>query len=197
MKSLQRLAVMISSLDRFRLRATFFRSIDLQWLLKGTPLSAIGSKIRGGRYNEKGAFEAIYVSDTQKTALFETQAIFDLVGVIVGVRQPPRVMLSLDCDLQRVVDLRSPPALRALGVTLEELVQPWKVLQSDGRPVLTQRIGAPAHAGGIEALLVPSARFRPGSNLVIFPDCLRKRSSVELFAGDDRLIPRYKLEGQL
>lgn len=115
----------------------FFRSIDLQWLLQGTPLSAIGSRLRGGRYNRKGDFEAFYIADTQETALYETEAIFKAAGVVVGVRQPPRVMLSLDYDLQRVVDLREPSVLKSLDLTIDDLKQPWKLAQAENRPVLT------------------------------------------------------------
>ncbi len=102
----------------------FFRSIDCHWLLRGTPLSAIGSRLRGGRYNRKGDFEAFYIADTQETALYETEAIFKAAGVVVGVRQPPRVMLSLDYDLQHVVDLREPPVLKSLDLTIDDLKQP-------------------------------------------------------------------------
>jgi RES domain-containing protein len=47
-------------------------------MLEGTPLSAIGSRVRGGRYNRKGAFEAFYLANTQETALYETEAIFKM-----------------------------------------------------------------------------------------------------------------------
>ncbi len=62
--------------------------------------------------------------------------------------------------------------------------------------MLTHRIGAAARAINIEALLVPSARVEAGSNLVVFPDRLRKKSSVELYVGDAPTVPRYTLDGQ-
>lgn len=192
----RRLERILSSLAGSAQRGTFFRSIDLQWLREGTPLSSIGSRIFGGRYNRKGDFEAFYIADTQETALFETEAIFKIAGVVVGVRQPPRVMLSLDYDLHRVVDLREPSTLKSLDVTIDDLKRPWKLAQAERRPVLTQQIGAAARAVDIEALLVPSARVDAGTNLVIFPDRLRKGSKVELYVGNQPTIPRYKLEGQ-
>ena len=196
MISERRLERLLSSLAGSTQRGTFFRSIDLQWLLQGTPLSAIGSRLRGGRYNRKGDFEAFYIADTQETALYETEAIFKAAGVVVGVRQPPRVMLSLDYELRHVVDLREPNVLKSLDLTINDLKQPWKLAQADNRPVLTQRIGSAARAVDIEGLLVPSARVDSGTNLVIFPDRLREGSTVELYVGNEPTIPRYTLQGQ-
>jgi len=194
--SQQKLERILASLAGTAQRGTFFRSIDLQWLLKGTPLSAIGSRIHGGRYNHKGDFEAFYLSDTQETALYETEAIFKIVGVVVGVRQPPRAMLSLDYKLQHIVDLRASDILKGLGVTIADLRRPWKLAQAENRPVLTQRIGAAARSIDVEALLVPSARVSGGTNLVVFPDRLRRDSSIELYVGNEPTVPRYKLAGQ-
>jgi len=194
--SQHKLEQLLSSLAGSAQRGTFFRSIDLHWLLQGTPLSAIGSRMRGGRYNRKGAFEAFYIANTQETALYETAAIFKFAGVVVGVRQPPRVMLSLEYNLHDIVDLREPTALATLGISVDDLKQPWKLAQAEDRPVLTQRIGAAARAIDVEALLVPSARVDAGTNLVVFPDRLLKGSSVDLFVGDEPTIPRYTLDGQ-
>ncbi len=196
MISQHRLERLFSSLAGSAQRGTFFRSIDLHWLLQGTPLSAIGSRIRGGRYNRKGAFEAFYIANTQVTALYETEAIFKIADAVVGVRQPPRVMLSLEYNLHDIVDLREPTALAALGITIDDLKQPWKLAQAEDRPVLTQRIGAAARAVDVEALLVPSARAETGTNLVVFPDRLLKGSSVDLYVGDEPTMPRYTLNGQ-
>jgi RES domain-containing protein len=196
MISERRLERVLSSLAGSTQRGTFFRSIDLQWLLQGTPLSAIGSRLLGGRYNRKGKFEALYIADSQVTALHETEAVFQAAGRVVGVRQPPRVMLSLDYSLQHVVDLRGPHVLKSLDITLDDLTRPWKLAQADDRPVLTQRIGAASRAVDIEGLLVPSARVDGGTNLVIFPDRLREGSSVELYVGNEPTIPRHTLQGQ-
>ncbi len=144
----------------------------------------------------KGDFEAFYLADTPETALYETEAIFRVSGVVVGVRQPPRVMLSLDCELQHVVDLRESPVLQSLGLTINDLKQPWKLSQAEERPVLTQRIGSAARAVDIEGLLAPSARVDTGTNLVIFPDRLRGGSRVELYVGNEPTIPRYTLQGR-
>jgi RES domain-containing protein len=195
--SRSRLERILASLAGSAQRGTFFRSIDFRWLLQGTPLSAVGSRLHGGRYNANGTFEAFYLADSQASALYETEAIFNVGGVVVGVRQPPRVMLSLDYDLQCLVDLRERAVLDSLGVTVGDLQQPWKMAQAESRPVLTQRIGAAARAADIEGLLVPSARVRAAANLVVFPDRLRAGSRIELYVGGESVIlPRYAVEGR-
>lgn len=105
-------------------------------------------------------------------------------------------MLSLDYDLQHVIDLRIPHTLEKLNLTIDELKQPWKIAQAENRPFLTQRIGAAARAVNVEALLVPSARVDGGTNLAIFTDRLRKGSRVILYVGEDPTVPRYTIDGQ-
>jgi len=176
-------------------QGTFFRSIDLAYFQLGTPLSAMGSRTHGGRYNHKGDFEALYVADSQRTALYETRAIYNVSGKVVGVRQAPRVMMSLDYELADIVDLRAQTTLDALGIKVNDLKLPWKLAQSQNKPILTQRIGAAARAVEIEALLVPSARVSSGTNLVIFTDRLRVGSMVELYVGTLSTVPRYAIKG--
>ena len=146
MISERRLKRLLLSLAGSPQRGTFFRSIDLQWLLHGAPLSAVASRLRGGRYNRRGDFEALYVADTQETALYETEAIFKTASLVVGVRQAPRVMLSLDCDLHHVIELHDPSVLKSLDLTIDDLRRPWKLQQAENRPVLTQRIGSGAES---------------------------------------------------
>ena len=47
------------------------------------PLSAIGSVLGGGRYNEIG-IEVLYLADTQHTTLFETNSVYNHSGKIAG-----------------------------------------------------------------------------------------------------------------
>lgn len=47
----------LPSLQPNALTGTAFRAVNLRYV--GTPLSAIGSLLTGGRYNPKGAFEAL------------------------------------------------------------------------------------------------------------------------------------------
>ncbi len=105
-------------------------------------------------------------------------------------------MLSIDFDLQCVLDLREPSVLEHLGLKIGQLIEPWKLAQAEARPVLTQRIGSAARAVELEALLVPSARIETGCTLVVFPDRLRIGSTIDLYVGDEPTVPRYGLQGR-
>ena len=186
----------IPSLAGSAQRGTFFRSIDLRYL--ATPLSAVGSIRTGGRYNAKGAFEALYIADTQETTLHETNAVFNFNGKIVAKKQPPRVILSIDVTLQYVIDLRDPKVQEKLKITMSDLRAPWLLAQEEGRYIVTQDIGDVARACHVEALLYPSATLDGATNLVIFTDRLRKGSIIELYVGDgeDTPMPRVTLTGE-
>lgn len=188
------LAATLDSLAEFPQRGTFFRSIDLARI--DDPLSALGSMKQGGRYNKRGKFEALYVSDTQITALHEVQSVYTNIKKIVAVRQPPRAMLSIDLEVTRVIDLRSRLSLDALKMTADDLKQPWKIAQDQGRRIHTQDIGEAARHAEIEGLLVPSARVSDGTNLVVFLDRLRIRSTVTLYRGDNPALPGIRIIGQ-
>jgi RES domain-containing protein len=193
----RRLAKILSSLAAIHVRGTFFRSIDYAFLARGTPLSAIGSVAAGGRYNPQHTFEALYLADNPETALFETRALMASGLRLIGVKQPPRVILTLDATLQAALDLEDELTLGALEIAREDLCDPqWRLKCERGEPVLTHRIGAAARAANLEALRVPSAVRARGANLVIFPDRLRNGSRIELYVGDRLDIPRYTLEGR-
>lgn len=174
-------------------RGTFFRSIDLQYMT--SPLSAVGSILEGGRYNHLGDFEVLYLADTQQTTLFETKAVYNHSGKVVGRRQPPRAMLSVDLELQVVLDLTSPDLQKALGVTLADLRAPWQLAQEEGRPIITQDIGAAARAANIEALLYPSAVIDDAVNIAIIVDRLRVGSHVTLYTDPMSAAPRVGFSG--
>ncbi len=67
-----RIAAKIRSLATTPVRGTFFRSIDLHYM--GSPLSAIGSILDGGRYNHIGDFEVLYLANTQHTTSLGARA---------------------------------------------------------------------------------------------------------------------------
>ena len=56
----------------------------------------------------------------------------------------------------------------------------WRKEMAAGEEPVTQRLGRAGHAAGLEGLLVRSAADQSGHNLLIFPDNLRARSTVEV-----------------
>lgn len=90
---------------------------------RDSPLSAIGSVRSGGRYNAPNTFPVLYCADSQMTALLEVEALFATAdGQLKGVPRDPDLVLSLRCELARVLDLTDESFLRELGMTRDELV---------------------------------------------------------------------------
>jgi RES domain-containing protein len=80
------------------------------------------------------------------------------------------VRVAINLQLQRVLDLSSPAALKALGVTRKELAAvDWEVEMDAGNEALTQAIGRLAFDAKLEGIIVPSSRTEGGKNLVLFP----------------------------
>jgi RES domain-containing protein len=147
-----------------------------------TALSAVGSLRRGGRYNVAGAFEALYLSDNPVTALHEIQAVVHTDGRLTGVQGSPRLLLSIECKLDHVLDLAVETFYVKLGTTFQELMSPWLPFVGLTPAAPTQELGLAAYAAGrISALRAPSVRVPGATNLIIFPDRLRASESLAVF----------------
>src|SRR3954447_25834036 len=72
-----------------------------------------------------------------------------------------------------------------LGVTLQDLGQPWWPAPEAGDEAFTQAIGRAAYDAGFEAVKLPSVRRKGGTNLNVFPERLREGSSVSVLAEED------------
>jgi RES domain-containing protein len=82
----------------------------------------------------------------------------------------PRVIVSLEARLARVLNLTDSTIRRILGVSRRRLLdEPWREKQKMGREALTQAIGRLGFDAEWEGLLVPSAARRGGINLIVFP----------------------------
>jgi RES domain-containing protein len=157
-----------------------YRLIPAQFA--GTALSSIGSFKRGGRYNPKEAFEALYLADTPLTALQEINLVKVTDAAILSAKSSPRLLLSVEVALAAVLDVTTVPVQDALDTNLQELTGSWLVMNADGRTAPTQALGAAAHDHeGFEGLRVPSAQDPRAANLVIFPDRLRPVSRVRVY----------------
>jgi len=84
------------------------------------------------------------------------------------------------------LDLTDANVLGKLGFGLDELMEEdWHAIQSGGQESWTQAIARGCRSVGFEGLIAQSARDRRGRNVVIFPDKLRKGSSIELVTKED------------
>lgn len=110
----------------------------------------------GARWNDSG-LAAIYASCERETALAEAEYYISLQPLRPKAK---RTLYTIRVSLKNVIDLSAPDVLPALGITDAVLAGP------DHGPCRT--IGGAVNWLGHDGLLVPSARRRGGTNLVIY-----------------------------
>ena len=165
---------------------------------RDSPLSALGSVRSGGRYNAPNTFPVLYCADSQMTALLEVEALFTTAdGQLKGAARDPDLVLSLRCELARVLDLTSVSFLRELGTTLDELISTTQsrfILNARDEDTPTQTLGAAcSFSGSITAIKVPSAANHDGYCLDIFPDSMLVGECVTILDDSDRI--RARIDG--
>jgi len=158
----------------------FYRSIDYRYI--SDPLNSIGSTIHGGRYNQKGTFEVLYLAPDQETA--QKEALKSLSKYI-----PPRVFLTIDVLLSKLINLEEDQVIQLLGIKKELLSSNWIV--ADGESY-TQKLGRIIYESELfEGIRYPSAQVAGKYNLAIFSDRLQKNSFVKVYD------PHHNLRGEL
>ena len=167
-----------------------YRVIAERW--RESPLSTIGSIRVGGRYNAPNSFPVLYCADSQMTALLEVEALFTTAdGQLRGVARNPDLVLSLHCELARVLDLTDASFYSELGTTLDELVSlnPSRfITNARGEETPTQSLGAAcSFSGRISALKVPSAAHDDGYCLAIFPDSMLVGEHLSILDNSGRI----------
>ena len=172
-----------------------YRVIAERW--RESPLSTIGSVRVGGRYNAPNAFPVLYCADSQMTAMLEAEALFTTAdGQLRGVARDPDLVLSLRCELARVLDLTGSSFHKELGTTRDELVSltPSRFMaNARGEEVPTQSLGAAcSFSGRISALKVPSAAHDEGYCLDIFPDSMLVGEHLSIVDNSGRITEHIR-----
>ncbi len=198
MHTLEKLIAVLEKAPLAQYSGFTFRVIPDRWRI--SPLSAIGSLDRGGRYNSPGAFSVLYTADSQLTALREVDALFmDEQGKLRGAPRNPDLLLTLESTLLRVLDLTAPDMHANLGTSCGELValSPSRFLaNARGQLTPTQRLGlACFRTGHISALKVPSAAHPDGYCFAIFPESLIVGEHIAVH--DENGILQDELSGRL
>jgi RES domain-containing protein len=166
-----------------------FRISSPRYANKDDLLTGVGSKTAGARWNPPDSFRTIYTSLEPETALAEVLAYFRYYHFPISTAMP-RVIVSFEARLQRVLDLTDGTTRRLLGVSVRRLLdEPWRKLQEEGREALTQTIGRLAYNEGVEGLLVPSAARKEGMNLIIFPSHVEAQKSWLKIINKEELSP--------
>lgn len=157
-----------------------YRSVTPRYANKDDLLTGMGSCSAGARWNPPRSFPAVYASLDPHTALDEVLAHFLHYGIPIESAMP-RVMVSIRVRLGRVLDLTDGPTRSALRVSARRMLdERWREERAAGREALTQAIGRLAREVGWEGIVVPSAARRGEVNLVLFPDNLDRRSTLEI-----------------
>ena len=129
--------------------------------------------IRGARWNPRGT-PAIYASLDRETCLAEASYILSLQPLAARVK---RTIYRIGVKLSSVLDLRDHSVLQDVAFPPEELESiEYRHCQEVG--------GAVAWLGS-DGLLIPSARKRGGSNLVIFTASQTQDTDFEVIDSEE------------
>src|SRR5258708_465178 len=146
------------------------------------PHSPARINTEGARWNAPG-LAAIYMSCERETALAEADYYISLQPLRP---RATRTLFTIRVSLKNVIDLTATDFLPRLGITDDVLSG------IDHTPC--RIIGAAVNWLGHDGLLVPSARRRGGTNLVIFqPDLATSAFHVT----DEEAIAHHSARGQL
>jgi RES domain-containing protein len=149
-----------------------------------------GSFRYGGRWNAVGSFRAVYGSTEDTVAVAESRANAEYAGMSYPFRTP-RLLVTIEFSLRRVVDLSFEQVRKDLDINLEMLSQEdWRKIQEQRRESFTQTLGRAVFENGGEGLLAPSARIPSGVNVVYFPWNKQGASVARVYESEqlDRLI---------
>lgn len=145
---------------------------------KRDPLSMEGARLFGGRFNPEGS-PALYLASTPTLAVAEALQLSSIFGV---VRFNPRLLVSIDVSLTRVLDFTADQNLDRAGFTLAELQGDWR---DSLEPTAAQRIGLQAREANVEAILFPSRIEPEATNLCVFRENLLSSSRLSVDGYDD------------
>ena len=187
-------AVKKLSADSVPISGDSFRLVALRY--QDSLLSTIGSFKRGGRYNIAQQFEALYVSGSPITALKEIRYLINTPAGVSAYPTRPYILLSLQYQLHRVIDLTDSHIRNFLDTNVQELTGSWySFIEEEIAP--TQQLGKIAYDLGVQALKVPSSvdLENNGFNLVIFPENLPPNGFVEIYDPDGEFRQRLPQTG--
>ncbi len=143
--------------------------------------AALGSFIRGGRFNERGQFHMLYLSLDRETCLAELDKYAALGGIRLKDNPPhPVTVAPWRVKLSCVLDLTDATVRQQLRIDEQILSQTdWETLQNHYEIIAaTQRIGKIARDFGFAGLLTPSVAKPGGKNLNVFIDNIDQGQDV-------------------
>jgi RES domain-containing protein len=173
------------------------RAVGYQYLLSpppgqsgpSQPLWGGAARLAGARFTPPGSFDSIYLTLDPITAFIEVSALIMLPTGPVPVRSAPWVIVSVDGQLDQVLDLTDPAILAALGTTEHEMTGSWVRIPHPP----TQTLAREAYdTGRIVGIKYRSAKHASGLNLVVFPGRipLSPKNYLEVYDPQGKLSQR-------
>lgn len=161
-------------------KGTIYRVTTLKYAGARTVLFGEGSYRNGGRWNAIGSFRAVYGSTEDGVALAESKVNAQYANLPYPFREP-RLIVAVDVQLSRVIDLTADQTLEILGINEKELRrEDWRKVQAQGFESLTQALGRAIFEAQGEGLLARSTRVKNGINVAYFPENKSRGSKVRL-----------------
>lgn len=155
-----------------------FRAATPKWMSRPYRLTAVGAVLKGGRWNVRNLVPSLCFSTTAATVAAEVDAEANRTNWPPG-SVLPQTRVAFDLVLQEMLNLTDAPTLKILHLTDLDLTGcDWEAEQKADREALTQAVARAAFETRAEGLIVPSARFPGGVNIVVFPAHLLSKSSI-------------------
>ena len=156
-----------------------YRSADPKYADGKDLLSGQGARVHGARWNPIG-IAAVYGAATPELAMAETLAMNRYYGLPIH-QALPRIFVAIDVQVSSIIDLTDGATRQRLKISESRMLDAdWRKDVSRGLVPLTHRLGKAAFDAEFEGLMVHSATGVEGTNLVIFPQKLRKGSHLRV-----------------
>lgn len=192
MHSQQILKKTLQSVATKKVAGTFFRAVDYDALTSRLPPNALwsgGPRQKGQRYTPSGGPGCLYLSETMETAIAEARGLFSTVANVSASQAI--VVLSIQVQLDCVLDITVEETQLRLGTTLKELTASWEVKMLDNLTVPTHVLAEAAFESGLfQGIRFPSAQVEKQANLMIWTGLVTQPSFVEIFDRNSKLWRR-------
>lgn len=157
-----------------------FRFVDPQYSSVDDMFAGKGASHANGRWLRKGKRLATYTATDPETALAESLAAGRYYG-FPDESSAPLVFVTARVRLRRVIDLSDGKLRQRLQIAERTLLEcDWRQCNGDGEEAITQAWGWAFAKAGAEGIIAPSAAYRGGSNVIVFPENLRRSDQLKV-----------------
>ncbi len=185
--TIDQLVVRLKTIKPSCITVTVYRSVTPEYAKETNLIIGEGSRLHGGRWNSSG-IAAVYASFTPETAMKESLAHFRYYGIPFHAAMP-RMFVAIKASLSSVLDLTNGANRKRLQIAEHRFRScDWRKDMACGSEAVSQIVGCAAKEAGFEAIIVRSAEDRNGSNIVVFPENLKKSSKLSVL-DPDKLLP--------